>query len=877
MKKVFTMLSIIAMVCAFAIPAFAETYTLTVASSNPGSGVGVTVSPTDVNGRGNGTTQFTRTYNGGAAVTLTASSTASGNIFKKWQKNGVDAGTSRTVSVTMSASTTMTAVYVTPKLTVASSNPSSGVSITVSPNDTTGKGSGTTQFTRSYSTSTSITLTAPATASGNTFQKWQRDGSDYSTNKTITFSLSRNRTMKAVYTTSSTAYTLTVASSNPASGVAVTVSPADKNGQGNGTTQFTRSYTSGAAVTLTAPATSGANTFQKWQKNGVDAGTTQTVSVTMSANTTMTAVYATPTTTSYTLTVASFNPASGVGVTVSPNDTTGQGNGTTQFTRSYYSGAIVTLTAPATAGGNNFQKWQKDGADAGTSTATIATMTANTTMTAVYAAPGSPHASLTWTGYPMCLTCHTDKANEVQASAHYKWEGPATYMVNGAATQGKLNTAVNSYCGNIIGNWGGCSSCHVGVGKRPDDTTLTQQQHLENIDCLICHQKDYKRKKDTLTGLMVPDTANMAITMDQAVQTVHLPVRANCTQCHAKGGGGDNFKRGDLAVAHGTTADRNFDVHMASTATGNLVCQQCHTVQQHKIAGRGSDLRQTDLDVKVSCSTTTCHPTKTASNGHTTTTVYKHVARVACQTCHINKSARNASDTTATEATEMKRDWSVPEWSTATNRYEPTVTLMNDIKPEYKFWNGTSWGYSLKDPAALDTATGKYPTSRPIGTVAGTDSSKLYPFKYKTAHRPYATNLGILIPVETKTYFATGDPNAAIMSSLGLMGYGNTEPYSWVDDDTYQLLTHEVPPATGNVLACTNCHVSGTATQMNLQNLGYALKKPTSDLCNDCHSLKSYTSSYSSFTSIHSRHVDSQQRKCSNCHNFDRPERTNLR
>ena len=108
-------------------------------------------------------------------------------------------------------------------LTVASSNPSSGVAITASPNDRNGRGSGTTQFTRNYSDSTSITLTAPSTASGNTFQKWQRDGSDYSTNRTITFSLSRNRTMKAVYLTGSgsTSYTLTVASYNPSSGVAV--------------------------------------------------------------------------------------------------------------------------------------------------------------------------------------------------------------------------------------------------------------------------------------------------------------------------------------------------------------------------------------------------------------------------------------------------------------------------------------------------------------------------------------------------------------------------------------------------------------------------------------------------------------------------------
>jgi hypothetical protein len=249
---------------------------------------------------------------------------------------------------------------------------------------------------------------------------------------------------------------------------------------------------------------------------------------------------------------------------------------------------------------------------------------------------------------------------------------------------------------------------------------------------------------------------------------------------------------------------------------------------------------------------------------------------VACQTCHIKTYARNASDTTATEATETKRDWNLPEWHTVNNRYEPKIDLFNDLKPAYKFWNGTSSGYSLHDIAAIDPATGRYPTSRPIGDINGT-GSKLYPFKYKTAVRPFAPGLGKLIPVDTKVYFATGDPLAAIQSSLLLMGHSNAEPFTWVEDDTYQLITHEVSPAAGNALACTNCHISSTATQMNLQGLGYAIKKPTSDLCNDCHSSESYSSSYNSFISIHSRHVDSQQRKCSSCHNFDRPERTNLR
>lgn len=64
-----------------------------------------------------------------------------------------------------------------------------------------------------------------------------------------------------------------------------------------------------------------------------------------------------------------------------------------------------------------------------------------------------------------------------------------------------------------------------------------------------------------------------------------------------------------------------------------------------------------------------------------------------------------------------------------------------------------------------------------------------------------------------------------------------------------------------------------TATQMNLQSLGYGLKKSTSDLCNDCHSLKSYSTSYASFTSVHSRHVTSERYDCAHCRQCSRPER----
>jgi hypothetical protein len=179
-------------------------------------------------------------------------------------------------------------------LTVASNNPTSGVSITVSPNDNNAAGNGTTQFTRVYNSNTVVSLTAPSTASGNNFQKWQKDGADFAgnTSANVSVTMDANHTMTAIYLTPTR--TLTVASSNPANGVGITVSPNDNNSAGNGTTQFTRIYNNNQVVSLTAPATASGNTFEKWQKNGVDFATTVQTNITMDADHTLTAVYVTP-------------------------------------------------------------------------------------------------------------------------------------------------------------------------------------------------------------------------------------------------------------------------------------------------------------------------------------------------------------------------------------------------------------------------------------------------------------------------------------------------------------------------------------------------------------------------------------------------------
>jgi subtilisin family serine protease len=320
-------------------------------------------------------------------------------------------------------------------LTVASVNPGSGVSITITPTDAADQGNGTTTFTRGYVPTSVVNLTAPATTGGNRFQKWQRDGVDWSTNPATSLTMDAPHTMTAVYIVG---HTLTVASSGPNSGVNITVSPNDNNGQGNGTTQFTRLYDESTVVSLTAPATASGNSFLKWQRDSVDFSTSLATSVMMDLNHTMTAVYAAP----RTLTIASVNPNSGASISVSPNDNSNLGDGITQFTRTYTEGSVVNLTAAATAAGNIFQKWQRDGVDFSNNAATSLTIDGDRTMTAVYVNTlqfSQPQFDVNESGLSATITVTRSGGTTVPASVNFATsDGTATQKGDYTQVAGKL-------------------------------------------------------------------------------------------------------------------------------------------------------------------------------------------------------------------------------------------------------------------------------------------------------------------------------------------------------------------------------------------------------------------------------------------------------
>ncbi len=134
-------------------------------------------------------------------------------------------------------------------------------------------------------------------------------------------------------------YVLTVNSSNPSSGVAITVAPADNSGAAGGSTRFTRTYNAGTTVTLTEPASSGSNKFSSW--SGCSSTNSTTCSVTMNSSATVSANYSAP--------------SAVTSVTVSPNPATAIIGTTLQFSATV-SGPSVTnnsVTWSVTAAGSS--------------------------------------------------------------------------------------------------------------------------------------------------------------------------------------------------------------------------------------------------------------------------------------------------------------------------------------------------------------------------------------------------------------------------------------------------------------------------------------------------------------------------------------------
>jgi hypothetical protein len=546
------------------------TYTLTVNSTNPVSGVTITVSPADSNGAGNGTTSFSRVYDAGTTVTLSAPVTSSGNNFVSW--SGCTTASTVTCTVAMNANATVTAGYatpvpITPTVTVtpsaASITTAQALTVTVAVSAPSGDATPTGSVTLTSGSYTS----AAATLSGGSATIQVAAGALALGSDTLTASYAPDAASNSTYTSATgtatetviQAYTLTVNSTNPASGVLIGVTYPPTALASQGTTSFTLAGGQGETFGLSAPSTASGNNFSFWTgctsvsavncnvtlngnmtvtANYVAPKITPTVTVTPSASSittaqaltvtiavsapsgdavptgtvtltsgsysstaatlssgsakiqvaagalaaggdTLTASYAPDTAssstynsatgtaaetvtavTTYTLTVNSIAPTSGVDITAVPSDVNNDGYGPTPLTLTYAAGTAVVLTAPTLSGGYGFVSWSGCASATNQGICNV-TMSANTTVTATYNKPnitsitvtpstaiigkqvqfaanvvgtGSYSKGVTWA--LSCPSCGSLSAGTLSTSGLYTtpYPAPATVVVTATST-----------------------------------------------------------------------------------------------------------------------------------------------------------------------------------------------------------------------------------------------------------------------------------------------------------------------------------------------------------------------------------------------------------------------------------------------------------
>lgn len=467
-----------------------------------------------------------------------------------------------------------------------------------------------------------------------------------------------------------------------------------------------------------------------------------------------------------------------------------------------------------------------------------------------------------WEGTQTCLGCHPNEGLEAHASVHYQWRGDASRALGLIGPEaGKLG-GINDFCIYPDINWigqmtnldgvtvdGGCAQCHAGLGLEPTADPTPEQ--LENVDCLVCHSAPYRRKVARVGDgfRFVPDEERMGMTVLEAAWQVERPGSDSCLDCHARAGGGDNFKRGDIEEAH-RAATAAFDVHMAASEAGGagLDCLDCHTAAGHRIAGRGSDLRPLDSADPVRC--TSCH----RSLPHGDDQLDRHTARIDCTTCHIPQFAKVA-------ATDMRRDWSAPgDLDPGRRLYEPHHTKGTNVVPEYRFWNGTSWFYQFGDPA-VPGANGRIVMSEPVGTIAGS-GARIFPFKRHTALQPIDPATRRLLPLRIGIFFQSGDIDAAVEQGTLAVGW----PYAgheFAETERWMGIFHEVAPKE-QALSCASCHPS--TGRLDFAALGYAPLETRNGkpLCSSCHGRKNPKPFYD----LHDKHVRAKRIDCSSCHAF---------
>ncbi len=421
----------------------------------------------------------------------------------------------------------------------------------------------------------------------------------------------------------------------------------------------------------------------------------------------------------------------------------------------------------------------------------------------------------------ICLQCHEEEAKEVFDSPHYQWGGEAEDIVGKTKVIHGKKYAYNDFCGavfygnvsiNFIGKVTnaegkviatGCSACHPGYGLVPQ-REMTDEQ-LKNIDCLVCHVPNYSRMKDLevvkADGSLVRKAKNSTELLEK-MKTVRKPTKYECVRCHVYAGGGELFKR-DFEPFY-KNPNCPCDYHMAIL---DFECTSCHIAKNHRIAGRGVDEWVREIPDRVDC--TNCHIEGRAHAGvddkEIAEVLEKHTKTIHCTVCHIPRIAKVIP-------TDMGRDWREAEYEEERGKYEPLMSRMSNVIPEYAWWNEKDRiAYIYPEPVEGDEIT----FFAPVGSIDD-PNSKIYPFKYHTAIVPFDEERKIPIPIKVGVVFKTGNTTKAIMLAAKQSGLNFTGKFIMME--RYMSISHGVVPA-DQALKCEDCHFYGK--RLDWKALGY--------------------------------------------------------
>ncbi len=486
--------------------------------------------------------------------------------------------------------------------------------------------------------------------------------------------------------------------------------------------------------------------------------------------------------------------------------------------------------------------------------------------------PIAAHNTITtYNGASTCISCHTKEATEMVNSLHTKWKAPTPELTNTKGTElGKAQGGINTFCTYAMSSKNACFSCHV-----RSDGNAPHPAEAKDVDCLMCHSDTYQRKfvtdpasTQTVTNVLgktqtyvfgkvdtqgnyiiEPDYSKMpaGTNMVNVARTVHLPTNKSCLRCHATAGGGDWTKRGDMGLnSANPTVDQ--DVHLSQNGA-KLTCVDCHSALNHKIGGRGIDLRGTEAAAP------TCQACHTAAP-HADVTLNRHAAgQVSCQVCHIREFAKGG-------ATEMSRDWRTPVWNatfcSGQGGFVGEEIRASNVKPEYVWFDGTSYVYNIGETIKAD-AKGIYHMAKANGAPFDGKSS-IVPIKRHSSIMALHES-GKMVPPAIMWMFMTGKFDTAVQKGMQEQGLSGT--YTLVKTDAEMLITHGVEPKT-KAPTCVTCHDNSGATpdgsgMIPFTALGYHTVPAAVQSCTLCHERKSL-----GWAELHQKHRS--EISCSSCH-----------